>query len=183
MKLNSLSIFIRLATRAGTIMTQTQQDLDVYSKLTSGEEIGYSSWVEITQAMIDGFADVTLDQDPMHVDPDWSRRNTPYGGTIAFGFLTLSLLTHMLKNAMLKRDENAEHEGGYYLNYGIDYMRLLAPVPVGSRIRGKFKTLDNRIDRNGRNIVKFGCEVEIEGGDKPVLVVEWLSIFVPEEGR
>lgn len=164
-------------------MPQTQQETAVYSKLTPGEEIGFSSWVTVTQEMISGFADVTLDPDPMHIDPEWARQNTPYGGTIAFGFLTLSLLTHMLRDVMLKRNETTEHEGGYYLNYGIDYMRLLAPVPVGSRIRGKFKTLENRIDRNDRNIVKFGCEVELEGGEKPVLVVEWLSIFVPDKER
>jgi acyl dehydratase len=160
-------------------MNQTPREVSRLASFTEGEEIGTSPWVVVDQDMISSFGAVTRDPDPMHVDPDWAREHSPYGQTIAFGFLTVSLLTHMLHGAM--GTSPAEDAEGAYLNYGIDYLRLISPVPVGSRIRGKFDVLETRTDERNRRIFKFGCEVEIEGGERPALVAHWLSIWVPPE--
>ncbi len=143
-----------------------------------GEDFGKSPWIVVDQNMISKFGEATLDQEAMHIDPKWSEEHSPYGGTIAFGFLTASLLTHMLHSTLGTSTTWLTEEQGYFLNYGIDYLRFMSPVPVNSRIRGHFKVLDNRFDAKGRNIVKFGCEVEIEGDEKPALIAEWLSIFI-----
>ncbi len=141
-----------------------------------GQEVGCSDWILVDQAMIDGFGAVTLDPDPMHIDPDWAAAG-PFGGTIAFGFLTISLLTPMMHSAMgtAPRKESA----GHYLNYGFDRLRLVAPVPVGSRIRGRFVKLRQGEDEKGRLLSTFEATVEIEGAERPALVAEWLSIWVP----
>ncbi|MCW6536934.1 MaoC family dehydratase [Sphingomonas lycopersici] len=147
-----------------------------------GALIGVSNWMTITQAMVDRFAEATLDDDPMHVDPDWARAETPYGGTIAFGFLTMSLLTHML-HCVQPRDRRTEVAvAGYYLNYGFNRLRLISPVPTGSAVRGRFELIDRREDERGRAQLTIGATVEIEHAEKPALVAEWLSIWVPPAG-
>lgn len=146
-----------------------------------GEPVGDSAWLTIDQALISKFGEATLDADPMHVDPEWARTKGPYGHTIAFGFLTMSLLTHMMHDASSSGWAVDPDSQGYYLNYGFDRMRLISPVPVGARIRGHFKTLDRIIDDKGRHQVKFAVEIEIEGQDRPALVGEWLTIWVPPE--
>ena len=83
-----------------------------------GTLIGVSDWTTVTQPMIDRFAQATLDEDPMHVDPIWSRAETPYGGTIAFGFLTMSLLTHLFHDVQPRDQRSGVATAGYYLNYG-----------------------------------------------------------------
>lgn len=146
-----------------------------------GEEIGKSDWIEVNQAMISGFGHLTLDPDPMHIDPQWAAANGPFGGTIAFGFLTASLLTHMLYSAM-GRDPYAESgKAGQHLNYGFDRLRFVAPVKVGARIRGCFGMESLERDDKGRWLATFDCRVEIEGEARPALVGQWLSIWVPPE--
>jgi acyl dehydratase len=145
----------------------------------AGKEIGVSSWLTIDQSLISKFGDATLDADPMHVDPQWAQTKGPFGHTVAFGFLTMSLLTNLLHDASRTTWSVEPGDEGYYLNYGFDRMRLIAPVPVGSRIRGHFKTLDRTVDEKGRHLVKIGVEIEIEGHDRPALVGEWLTIWVP----
>lgn len=162
-------------------MSDSIRELTTFSRLSPGEEIGVSPWVLVDQDMITNFGDATRDPDPMHVDPDWARANGPYGGTIAFGFLTISLLTHLLHSALGQEPGGDPAKQGHFLNYGMDYLRLVSPVPVDSRVRGRFKTLEKRVDDKGREIVKMGCEIEIEGGDRPALVAEWLAIWVPPE--
>lgn len=162
-------------------MSEAAREISNFSHFAAGDEVGVSSWIPVDQTMISDFGRVTLDPDPMHIDPDWALANGPYGGTIAFGFLTVSLLTHMLHDAMGSDPQRATGKDGHFLNYGMDYMRLLSPVKVGSRVRGRFKVLETRTDAKGRDIVKFGCEVEIEDGDRPALVAEWLSIWMPPE--
>jgi acyl dehydratase len=130
--------------------------------------------------MIGAFGDATRDHDPMHVDPAWASRG-PFNGTIAFGFLTMSLLTHFMHSAMGTDPKRHDPSLGYYLNYGFDRMRLISPVPVGSRIRGHFRVLEVRPDAKNRSILKFGATVEIEGGERPALSAEWLSVWVPPE--
>lgn len=155
--------------------------LDVHSSFQPGEEIGVSDWLLVTQEMVSQFGAVTRDPDPMHIDPDWAAVNGPYGGTIAFGFLTMSLLTHLLYQATRASSHRDPAKEGHYLNYGFDRLRLVAPVAVGARIRGRFTALDRRKNEKGRWLTKLGCVVEIEGGERPALVADWLSIWMPPE--
>lgn len=160
-------------------MSANQAGMAEFAMFRPGEEVGVSPWVHVTQDMITGFGNVTLDPDPMHIDPEWAAKHAPFGGTIAFGFLTMSLLTHLLHGAMGERNDRDDHaEHGYFLNYGFDRMRLVSPVPVDSNVRGRFRTLDNYTDEKGRQMVKFSAEIEIEGEDRPALVGEWLAIWI-----
>jgi acyl dehydratase len=138
-----------------------------------------SSWLTVDQALISKFAEATLDADPMHVDPVWAATKGPFGKTVAFGFLIMSLLTYLMHDATRTSWATEPDTEGYYLNYGFDRMRLVTPVPVDSRIRARFETLERAIDEKGRWVVKFGVEVEIEGQERPALVGEWLTIWVP----
>jgi len=151
----------------------------LFHTLPPGTAIGHSEWIRVTQAMIDQFGAATLDPDPMHVDPDWARTQGPFPHTIAFGFLTVSLLTRLIHSATHTGSVHDPGRTGYYLNYGFDRLRLVAPVPVDSRIRGHFRVLETRRDEAGRQVTKFGCEIEIENGTRPALIAEWLSIWVP----
>jgi len=162
-------------------MSEPAHDLKMFDRFVLGEEVGVSGWVTIDQEMISGFGDVTLDPDPMHINPEWAKRNGPFGGTIAFGFLTVALLTHLLHAALGTDPARDAGREGHYLNYGLDYLRLVTPVRVNCRIRGRFKALEIRTDEKDRTIVKFGCEIEIEGEERPALVAEWLAIWVPPE--
>lgn len=150
----------------------------VFKDFAPGRELGVSNWVAVTQAMVDGFGEATLDHDPMHVDPAWAAKG-PFGHTIAFGFLTMSLLTHLMHQALGTDSSRYDPAQGYYLNYGFDRVRLISPVPVGSRIRGKFRVEEVRADAGARTIVKFAVEVEVEGAERPAMVALWLSVWVP----
>lgn len=135
-----------------------------------GREVGVSRWFEVNQARIDAFADCTEDWQFIHVDPDKAAA-TPFGGTIAHGFLTLSLASAMSYDAV------APLEGvAMGVNYGFDKLRFLAPVPAGSRVRGRFKLLSAEDKGGGRWLLKHELTVEIEGGDKPALIAEWLGM-------
>ena len=135
-----------------------------------GTEVGVSSWIEIDQARIDAFAEVTNDHQFIHVNPELARQ-TPFGTTIAHGFLTLSLASGMSYEAV------APLEGVVMgVNYGFDKLRFLAPVPVNSRVRGRFKLLSAEDKGGGRWLIKHELTVEIEGGDKPALIAEWLGM-------
>jgi acyl dehydratase len=151
------------------------------AELAETSTILTSDWLAIPQEMISEFGRVTLDPDPMHIDPEWSSRHSPFGGTIAFGFLTISLLTHLLHNAMGTNPERDTGENGYYLNYGFDRLRLVSPVPVGSRVRGVFQISKREPDGEGRVKTCFDCRIEIEGQERPALVAEWLSYWVAAE--
>jgi acyl dehydratase len=135
-----------------------------------------SDWLVIDQDMISRFGELTLDPDPMHMDPEWAKANGPYGGTIAYGFLTISLLSHLVH---LVRSDTGGPRTGHYLNYGFDRLRLVSPVRTGSRIRGRFLVKDRKPDEKGRILNRYDCSIEIEGQDRPALVAEWLSLWVP----
>jgi acyl dehydratase len=150
-----------------------------------GAVIESPAWVQIPQEMIDGFARYTIDPDPFHIDPAWAQEHSPFGGTIAFGFLTISLLTHLLHKAQgsSARDTSADPAiYGHYLNYGFDRLRLISPVHVNSRIRGKFTVKDLRVDSKNRCVVTFEAIIEIETEERPALIAEWLAIWVPGTG-
>ncbi len=138
----------------------------------TGQEIGVSRWFEVDQARIDAFADITEDRQFIHVDPG-AAKQTPLGGTIAHGFLTLSLASAMSYDCVPPLAGVAMG-----LNYGFDKLRFLAPVPAGSKVRGRFKLLSAEDKGGGRWLLKHGLTIEIEGADKPALVAEWLSMQV-----
>ena len=147
-----------------------------------GTTIGVSEWITLDQKIISQFGEITRDPDPMHIDPEWARENGPYGGTIAFGFLTISFLSFMLHNAVGSSPIVSARQPGHYLNYGFDRLRLITPVTVGARIRGNFEVRDSRIDERGRLFTTFHSIVEIEGQTRPALVADWLTLWVPIGG-
>jgi len=133
-----------------------------------------SDWVEVTQEMIDKFADATGDHQFIHVDPERAKR-TPFRGTIAHGFLSLSLMP------MLAARTGEPPIAGVRMgvNYGGNKVRFLAPVPSGSRVRGRFKLLEFDEKRPGQWQQTTEYTLEIEGQDKPAMIAEWISqIFV-----
>jgi len=137
-------------------------------KAMVGTEIGVSDWFEITQERIDQFADCTEDWQYIHVDPEKAAQ-TPFGGTIAHGFLTMSMLSAMVS-------QMPTIDGVVMgVNYGMNKMRFVSPVPVGSRIRGRFVLGKVEDIRPGEIESTLKVTVEIEGRDKPALVAEWLG--------
>jgi len=138
-----------------------------------GSEVGVSDWIAIDQPRIDAFAEVTDDHQFIHVDPA-AAAATPFGGTIAHGFLTLSLLSRMAADAML-RPEGIKMG----VNYGFEKVRFLAPVRSGKRVRGRFVLQRFEEKRPGQYQFVHEVTVEIEGEDKPALIAEWIGmIFV-----
>lgn len=140
-----------------------------------GQEIGVSDWFTVDQGRIDFFGAATYDIDPQHMDPSWAAENSPYGGTIAFGFQTLSMLSHLTRASGLQPKGSA-----FELNYGLDRVRFLQPVPVGARIRCRTKLLEVRQKAEGVFIIKTGNTVEIEGHDEPAMIAEWLGLCARE---
>ena len=136
------------------------------------KEVGVSRWIHVDQARIDAFADTTEDRQYIHVDPERARE-TPLGGTIAHGFLTLSLASAMNFDAVEPLDGLVMG-----VNYGFDRLRFIAPVPAGSNIRGRFRLLAAEDKGGGRWLLRYEITVEIEGSDKPALVAEWLGLQV-----
>ena len=136
-----------------------------------GEEIGVSDWIMIDQARIDAFAAATEDRQFIHIDAE-AAKQTPFGGTVAHGFLTLSLLSRMAADAMLVPDSVK-----MMVNYGLDRVRFLAPVRSGSRVRGRFH-LDSVEDKApGQLLLRHTVVVEIERQERPALSAEWLTLF------
>ncbi len=136
-----------------------------------GQRVGESAWRTVTQELVDDFARVSGDHQWIHVDPERARRESPLGTTIAHGFLTLSLLSSL--TAEVVRMENARMG----LNYGFDRVRFVAPVPVGSEIRGTFAIEDVRPVDGGAQIT-WRAEVEIRNAPKPALSALWLTRVV-----
>lgn len=135
-----------------------------------GQEIGVSPWLKVDQAMIDAFADTTEDHQFIHVDPERTKAETPYGTTIAHGFLVLSLLSKMFYDAVPKIEGAAMG-----LNYGFDKVRFLNPVLCDARIRGRFNLADMQERAPGEFTFRYTVVVEIEGAHKPALAAEWLT--------
>lgn len=139
---------------------------------SAGRVLAPSDWLEVTQERVQQFADATLDHQFIHLDPERAAA-TPFGGTIAHGYLTLSLLVYLNSQSAM------EPEGMQMLiNYGSDKVRFLAPVRVGSRIRSQQKVLEVS-QRSATNwLVKLEVTVEIEGGSKPAMLAEVLMLYV-----
>ncbi len=150
-----------------------------------GSEIGESGWVTVTQDMINRFSEATLDPDPMHVDPTWCDEHSPFRKPVAFGFMTLALVIHMLHDLMGYRSQGANEDDypQYGLNYGVDGVRFISPVPVDSRIRGRFVLTDLKERKPGEFLQTMEVTIEVEGQSRPALVAQWYSLFVSEEGH
>ena len=136
-----------------------------------GQEVGVSGWLTVDQTRIDAFADATEDRQFIHVDPAAGAR-TPFGGTIAHGFLSLSLLSRMAAEATLLPDGLT-----MAVNYGFDRVRFLAPVRSGSRVRGRFVLDSLEQKAPGQLLMRHAVTVEIEGEDKPALTAVWLGLI------
>jgi len=138
-----------------------------------GQEVGVSAWIVVDQHRIDEFADCTGDRQWIHVDVERARRESPYGGTIAHGFLTLSLAASLAMEAgVIPRDAAAA------LNYGLDKVRFIAPVKAGGRVRNRVvvRAVDEKPD--GRVVLTFQSTIEIEGEAKPALIAESLAMLM-----
>jgi acyl dehydratase len=137
-----------------------------------GEEIAVSDWLEITQTRIDEFADATGDHQFIHVDPVRAAAETPFKGTIAHGFLTLSLLSTLIRDSIRFTGLRMA------INYGLNRVRFVSPVPAGSRIRALI-TLHAVDAVSGGVQVTWQVTIESEGGDKPACVAEWVVRYYP----
>ena len=139
-----------------------------------GTEVAVSDWIAVAQPMIDEFADAVADRQWIHVDPGRAARESPFRDasgrrcTVAHGFLTLSLLTRLLENAVEVTDRQAG------INVGFNKVRFTGPVPSGSRVRGRFALLEARPVAGGAQLV-WNVTIESEDTGKPVLVAEWLT--------
>ena len=140
-----------------------------------------SDWLHVDQERIDAFGQVTEDPDPHHVDPDFAAEHSPWGKTISFGFLTLSLMTPMLYQ-IYRYPLDGPPENGYPASYGFDGVRFVAPVPVDSRIRGHFTVREVKERKPGQRQVTFDCRVEIEGQERPAVVGQWHSMWLTPTG-
>tara|TARA_R110000868_G_scaffold80881_6_gene229329 strand:- start:1661 stop:2122 length:462 start_codon:yes stop_codon:yes gene_type:complete len=138
-----------------------------------GKEIGLSDWIRLDQSRIDQFADVTEDHQFIHLDAERAAKETPFGGTIAHGFLSLSMLSRMAMDIAFVLDGMAMG-----INYGFDKVRFLMPVSSGKQIRGRF-VLEDAVEKSpGQWMLRFGVTVEIEGSEKPALIAQWLTMQV-----
>ncbi len=141
-----------------------------------GEEVGVSSWLPVTQDRIDAFATLTGDEQYIHVDPERAAAS-PFGGTIAHGFLTLSLLSRFAHEVRPRPAGMAMS-----VNYGFDKVRFVAPVPAGSRVRARFRLESLDRDTPGQVTMRWGVTVEVEGGDRPAIVADWITRAYLEDG-
>lgn len=138
-----------------------------------GKELGVSDWLPVEQEVMNRFAEDTRDPDWMHIDPVRARREGPFGGTVAFGFWTLSMLTYFSYQLKLHPEDAA-----YAVNYGLDRVRWIAPVPVGSRIRCRATLLDARYKDRDRIVMRTRNLIEIETREQPAMEAVWLGMLV-----
>ena len=141
-----------------------------------GREVGVTDWLAVEQDRIDQFADATDDHQYIHVDAERAAQ-TPFGGTIAHGFLTLSLLSALSSRGGGLKLENTVMG----INYGLDRVRFVNPVRSGQRIRARFTLSSAEEKRTGQFLLRYGVTVEIDGEEKPALVADWLGMTVVSE--
>lgn len=139
-----------------------------------GQVIGISDWLTLDQSRIDQFAEITEDRQFIHIDPV-KAKDTPFGGTIAHGFLTLSMLSTMAEAGSIAL------EGAVMgINYGFDKVRFLTPVRAGSRVRAHFTLSAVTEKKPGQYLLSMGISVEIDGEDTPALIADWLGMQIIE---
>ena len=150
--------------------------IDEYIAL-AGNEVGVSRWFVVDQPRIDAFAEITEDRQFIHIDPE-AARATPFGGAIAHGFLTLSMLSALAMDALPAIEGRVMG-----VNYGFDKLRFLSPVPAGARVRGRFK-LESVTPRSASEyLFRTIVTVEIEGAAKPAIIAEWLTLSILDPER
>jgi len=158
-------------------MTNAAEILPAYSMATvplfAGRELGTSDWVIVDQPRIDQFATCTGDRQWIHVDVERARREGPFGGPIAHGYLTLSLVAAMLMDIGVIPPDAATG-----LNYGLDKVRFLAPVKAGARVRARVTLISAQPQDGGRALLKLDCKLEIEGEAKPAVIAEVLCMLI-----
>lgn len=153
-------------------MSSLQNAID-HSKTLVGTEVGVSNWITVDQKMIDEFAKTTHDEQWIHVDPERATRETPFGGAIAHGFLTLSLASRFAYDCFSMMDGQVMG-----INYGMNKLRFLMPVVAGSRLRGRFTLMDVSA-RDATSMLRTNTlTIEIEGNKTPALVAEWLGLAI-----
>lgn len=143
-----------------------------------GTEVGVANWITVDQQMIDEFGKVTHDEQWIHMDPVRAAAETPFGGAIAHGFLTLSLGSRFVYDCFPMMPGQVMG-----INYGFNKLRFLSPVPAGARLRGRF-VLNSIKQRSATDLLReTGMTVEIEGQDTPALVADWLglAVFAPPQ--
>jgi acyl dehydratase len=149
--------------------------IDIASIATLGERLGQelavSEWMEVTQDRIDRFADATGDRQWIHVDTARAQAESPFGATVAHGFLTLSLVGALFQGAI------AIDGIRLVINYGVNRVRFVAPLPAGSRIRGRFTPVTTQQAGGGVDVT-WSVTVEREHGDKPCCVAEWIVRYI-----
>ena len=155
-------------------MSENAQNAFALFQEVEGKESATGDWMDVDQALINQFADVTRDHQFIHVDPERAKA-TPFGTTIAHGFLTLSLLTHLGASANPENPDPARFAGMVMgVNYGFDKVRFVSPVKVGSRIR--VHSLLSKVELKGNAVQQTrAMTVEIEGEERPALVADWLT--------
>ncbi|MFC6640259.1 MaoC family dehydratase [Sulfitobacter sp. JBTF-M27] len=143
------------------------------SKALIGTEVGVSNWITVDQKMIDDFAKTTHDEQWIHVDPERAAKETPFGGAIAHGFLTLSLASRFAYDCFAMMPGQVMG-----INYGMNKLRFLMPVKAGSRLRGRF-TLQDVKARDATSMLRTNAlTIEIEGEETPALIAEWLGLAI-----
>ena len=142
-----------------------------------GRELGVSEWVAIEQARINAFAACTGDHQWIHVDVERAKRESPFRSPVAHGYLTLSMIASLsMEIGIIPKDAAAG------LNYGIDKVRFLAPVPAGARVRLRVSLVGIEPREGGQTVMKTRNTLEVEGSDKPALIAETLALLIPEKG-
>ena len=138
-----------------------------------GRELGVSEWTTVDQRRIDAFAACTGDRQWIHVDVERARRESPFGGTIAHGYLTLALVASLaMEVGLVPADATAG------LNYGLDKVRFMAPVRAGARVRNRIVLLSAEQKDGGRVLIKTQNTLQVEGEDKPALIAETLAMLI-----
>ncbi len=149
------------------------QDALKHSETLIGTEVGVANWITVDQAMIDRFAETTQDTQWIHIDPERAAAETPFGGTIAHGFLTLSLASRFAYDCF-----NMMPGQVMGINYGMNKLRFLHPVRAGARVRGRF-TLQKVTARSATDLLRENLlTIEIEGVETPALIAEWLGLAI-----
>lgn len=152
------------------------QDAITAAEAQIGTEVGVSNWITVDQEMIDKFATVTHDEQWIHIDPERAAAETPFGGAIAHGFLTLSLASRFAYDCFTMLPGQVMG-----INYGMNKLRFLKPVVAGSRLRGRF-TLQKVTPKGPKNMLRENLlTIEIEGEETPALIAEWLGLAVFED--
>ena len=153
-------------------MSETKKNYEFLQSM-QGAEVGVSEWILIDQSKIDDFARVTQDNQFIHIDPERVKKETDFGGTIAHGFLVLSLASKFSSDVL-----SHDSKKSVSINYGFDKVRFISPVPANSFVRGRFNL--KRVDVNRPTELRqiYDLSIEIKGSDRPAIIAEWITLTI-----